>query len=103
MHSGQETVEGLEKERDFYFGKLREVEVLAQDENVEFTRETVLAILYKTDEDGEAGPACSIRARVACIITQLPAFHSMPLLVLTAGLHSAEDAAEPAEEEEETF
>lgn len=62
----QETVEGLEKERDFYFGKLREVEVLAQDENVEFTRETVLAILYKTDEDGEA----------------------------------AEDAAEPAEEEE---
>ena len=53
-------MEGLEKERDFYFGKLREVEVLAQDENVEFTRETVLAILYKTDEDGEAGPACSI-------------------------------------------
>lgn len=50
----QETVEGLEKERDFYFGKLREVEVLAQDENQTFTKEDVLAILYKTDEDAAA-------------------------------------------------
>lgn len=51
------TVEGLEKERDFYFGKLREVEVLcqteteSQPEGVKQFMAQVLAILYKTDED----------------------------------------------------
>ncbi|XP_042237268.1 microtubule-associated protein RP/EB family member 1-like isoform X2 [Homarus americanus] len=50
------TVSGLEKERDFYFGKLREIEVLCQDEgeNNELIGK-ILDILYAT-EDGFAAP-----------------------------------------------
>jgi len=60
------TIEGLEKERDFYFGKLRDVEVLCQEnENVEGIEsqmmKKVLDILYETEEgfavpEGEEGP-----------------------------------------------
>ncbi|KAK7060677.1 Microtubule-associated protein RP/EB member 2, partial [Halocaridina rubra] len=50
------TVNGLEIERDFYFGKLREIEVLCQDEG-EATAciQKILDILYAT-EDGFAAP-----------------------------------------------
>jgi len=55
------TVEGLEKERDFYFGKLRDVEVIAQEEenvptagNTDFVNK-ILGVLYAT-EDGFAVP-----------------------------------------------
>lgn len=52
------TVEGLEKERDFYFGKLRDVEVMCQEcegQGGEVVRKKVLDILYQT-EDGFAVP-----------------------------------------------
>merc|ERR1719277_1024736 len=51
------TVEGLEKERDFYFGKLRDIEVLAQEvegEGLEVIK-NIMDILYAT-EDGFAAP-----------------------------------------------
>lgn len=52
-------VEGLEKERDFYFGKLRDIEVLCQDGDIKndpaLLSEKVLEILYAT-EDGFAPP-----------------------------------------------
>jgi len=51
------TIEGLEKERDFYFGKLRDIEVLAQEyenDGGEFSQKA-LAVLYAT-EDGFAVP-----------------------------------------------
>lgn len=50
-------VDGLEKERDFYFGKLRDIEVLCQEEGAAGTplSDKVLAILYAT-EDGFAPP-----------------------------------------------
>jgi len=51
------TIEGLEKERDFYFGKLRDVEVMCQENEAiggDVIRK-VLDILYQT-EDGFAVP-----------------------------------------------
>lgn len=49
------TVEGLEKERNFYFGKLREIEMhCQQDEETDAaTKSKVLEILYATDDSGE--------------------------------------------------
>lgn len=54
------TVEGLEKERDFYFQKLRDIEVICQEHESEdvfkdFT-EKIVTILYAT-EDGFGQPA----------------------------------------------
>ncbi|XP_014365879.1 microtubule-associated protein RP/EB family member 1 isoform X1 [Papilio machaon] len=52
------TVEGLEKERDFYFGKLRDIEVICQEMEEQQTAPIItkiLDILYAT-EDGFAPP-----------------------------------------------
>ncbi|XP_060777012.1 microtubule-associated protein RP/EB family member 2 isoform X1 [Neoarius graeffei] len=49
-------LEGVEKERDYYFGKLREVELLCQEQgqdNGPFV-ERIMEVLYSTDEQ-EAG------------------------------------------------
>ena len=49
------SVENLERERDFYYSKLREVEVLCQNhegDQVPFLQ-NVLDILYKTDDADE--------------------------------------------------
>jgi len=48
------TVEGLEKERDFYFGKLREIEILCQnsDPSLEVVQQ-VFKIMYATDDSEE--------------------------------------------------
>jgi RP/EB family microtubule-associated protein len=47
------SVESLEKERDFYFGKLRDIEILMQtytgtDQQMV---DTILKIMYATEED----------------------------------------------------
>jgi len=60
VESFQQAVEGLEKERGFYFGKLRDIEILMQDEQpaqgdwtVESMKKAVLDILYQTDDAAE--------------------------------------------------
>ncbi|GAB1601086.1 microtubule-associated protein RP/EB family member 1-like isoform X1 [Argonauta hians] len=47
--------EGLEKERDFYFGKLRAIEILCQEHDDETVVKEIVEILYAT-EDGFAAP-----------------------------------------------
>lgn len=51
------TVDGLEKERDFYFSKLRDIEVLCQEHDSEDLQvlKSIMDILYAT-EDGFAPP-----------------------------------------------
>lgn len=44
------TVEGLEKERDFYFGKLRDIELICQEnENKNPVVSRIIEILYATE------------------------------------------------------
>lgn len=51
-------VEGLEKERDFYFGKLRDIEILLQGTDgvdVSPLAQNIFKILYATEEEFAAG------------------------------------------------
>lgn len=46
----QITIEGLEKERDFYFGKLRDIEVMCQESNDgNPIIQKILDVLYATE------------------------------------------------------
>ncbi|XP_048757797.1 microtubule-associated protein RP/EB family member 1-like isoform X4 [Ostrea edulis] len=44
------TVEGLEKERDFYFGKLRDIEVTCQENEDSDVVKSIMDVLYATEE-----------------------------------------------------
>lgn len=52
MNTLKLALEGVEKERDYYFGKLQEVELLCQeqgDKNAQFVGQ-LMEILYASDE-----------------------------------------------------
>uniref|UniRef100_A0AAV2JD55 Microtubule-associated protein RP/EB family member 1 n=1 Tax=Knipowitschia caucasica TaxID=637954 RepID=A0AAV2JD55_KNICA len=46
----QTNVEGLERERDFYFGKLRDIELICQEHANEPIMDQILDVLYATEE-----------------------------------------------------
>jgi len=65
LNAQKEAIAGLEKERDFYFAKLRDIELLLQqavEENPELEKEEdslikhIQAILYSTEEGFEIPP-----------------------------------------------
>ena len=43
------TVDGLEKERDFYFGKLRDIELICQENETNPVVSKIIDILYATE------------------------------------------------------
>lgn len=52
MNTLKSALEGVEKERDYYFSKLREVEVLCQDQGEESALfvDQLMEVLYASDE-----------------------------------------------------
>lgn len=53
------TLSNTEKERDFYFHKLTEIELLCQQHSNNDIVQQIVAILYKEDDGEEAMPSVS--------------------------------------------
>lgn len=62
------TVDGLEKERDFYFGKLRDIELICQEnENENPVVDRIIEILYAT-EVMNSPTLTTLTGRITCCV-----------------------------------
>lgn len=91
------TVDGLEKERDFYFGKLRDIELICQEPDSENhpILSKIMDILYATEV---ALPAPSRQHQLYGVLSLLkPYFHHLPDSLLLPDLQ--EGFAPPEEDD----
>lgn len=70
------TVEDLEKERDFYFGKLRNIELICQENEGENdpVLQRIVEILYATDVSDLPSPILPLYGKLPCFFYFLSTF-----------------------------
>lgn len=81
------TVDGLEKERDFYFGKLRDIELICQEPESEShpILSKIMDILYATEVAFHASPVHQHQPCRALSVCKLRSFTRVPFLAWFAG------------------
>lgn len=65
------TIDGLEKERDFYFGKLRDIEVLCQEADKNPIIQKILEILYATEVRSHLVRKAKVRLSVSFVLANI--------------------------------
>lgn len=90
------TVEDLEKERDFYFGKLRNIELICQENEGENdpVLQRIVEILYATDVSDLPSPILPLYGKLPCFFYFFSTF--FPPFKLMARYHCDSQATDVA-------